>query len=101
MSIILAKATGVGDSDEFEVHPGLPVTIAAYPSANMGLDVGTLKLKNPDDTFDPVYKNDVIVTVKATNPSIVVSGLGIFRVEFPTRAAAIGLTKRLYRRNFV
>ncbi len=101
MSIILTKATGADESDDFEVTPQIPVTIAAYPEANLGADVGILKLKNPDDTYDTQkYKDGTIISVGASTPAIIVNGLGVFRIEYADRASAIGVTKKIHRRTF-
>ncbi len=94
-AIILVKATGAGDSDDFVVSKGWPQTITIYPVANVGVDVGNLVLKNPDGTYDPVYDDaGVAIQFTATALSRIVDGLGTYRVEFADRTAAIGATKQ-------
>ena len=90
-TVILAKATGAGNSNEFTVI-NTPVVIAAYPEANYGSDTGELALKNPDGTYDDVFANGAVVALSATNPAFIVYGAGTYRIEFSARAAAIGVT---------
>jgi hypothetical protein len=100
MIVILAKATGAGNSADFIVRPGVPVSIAAYPEANLGADTGALVLKNPDGTYDAVYLDGSAVELSATRPQMIVDMLGTFRIEFSARTAAIGVGKAAYERDF-
>ncbi len=96
---ILAKATGAGNSDDFDVTQGAPATLSAYPSANLGSDTGALVKKNPDNTYDPVPDTGgVAITLRAAHPFVVVHGMGRYRIEYSARAAAIGVTKEQFNR---
>ena len=89
---VLAKATGAGNSDEFTVSDK-PLTVKAYPVANMAAETGKLVEKNPDGTYDAVYTVDgTEVALGATLPSFIVDGGGPFRVEYAARTAAVGVT---------
>jgi hypothetical protein len=90
-SIVLAKATGAGNSVDFTVS-GLPVNVRAYPKANLAAEVGYLKQKNPDDTYDDVYDlNGTVIALGATMPQVMIVGAGTYRVEFAARTSAIGV----------
>ncbi len=94
-AIILAKATGPGETADFVVSKGWPQTITIYPAANVGSDVGLLKIKNPDGTYDPVYDDSgIAIQFTATALNRIVDGLGTYHVIFATRASAIGVTKQ-------
>lgn len=97
--VILAKATGAGNSDDVDVYPGAPATLSIFPEANFGSDVGALMKKNPDGTYDQVYDDALAaIELKATKPHIIVDASGTFRIEFSARTAAIGVTKLQYQR---
>ena len=86
---ILAKATGAGNTSDFEVSRE-PVTVAIYPEANIGTDTAILHKKNPDGTYDSVYKDGAEVELSASEPAVVIYGGGVYRLEFTGRTAAIG-----------
>ena len=89
---VLAKATGAGNSDDFNVSDK-PLHVKAYPVANMAAETGLLKQKNPDGTYDVVY--DLAGTqaaLGATLPSLLVEGAGTYRVEYAARTSAVGVT---------
>ncbi len=93
-AIILVKATGIANSDEFVVRKGWPQTIQAYPAANLGAEVGNLVFKNPDGTYDPVTDElGAAIQFTATALQHIVDGLGTYRVEWAARTLAIGMTK--------
>ena len=89
-TVVLAKATGAGNSADFIVNR-TPVTVSAYPEANFGSDTGELARKNPDGTYDDVFANGAVVACSATNPQFIVYGAGTYRIEFSARTAAIGV----------
>ena len=90
--VILAKATGSGDSDPFDVIT-MPITVTIYPKANYGSDTGNLVIKNEDGTWDDVYKDAVQVKLSSTNPQLTVTGGGTYRIEFSARTSAIGVAR--------
>jgi len=91
---ILSKATGAGNSDDVFVDK-IPVTLSIYPEANYGTDKGDLKMKNADNTYDKQYLLDgTQIQLSSTLPSCIVTGGGIFRIEFSARNAAIGASKQ-------
>ncbi len=98
---ILAKATGVADSDDFNVLAGQPVTISIYPEANFAAEVGKLVKKNLDGTYDQVYTFETTpraIELGATRAHATISGMGTYRLEFAARTAAIGATKQQLNR---
>jgi len=98
MSEILVKGTGAANSDEFTVSVGNPQTVSIYPEANFGADIGILMKKNADETFDQVFLDGAVVEIGATNPQVLVVGLGVYRLEFAARTAAIGAFADRYDR---
>jgi len=90
-AIILAKATGAANSSDFTVS-AFDTTVSVYPKANLASEVGNLKQKNPDGTYDDVYDiNNNLIALGATLPSVNVEGAGVYRVEFAARTSAIGV----------
>jgi len=90
-AIILAKATGAANSSDFTVS-AFDTTVRVYPKANLAAEVGYLKQKNPDGTYDDVYDiNNNVIALGATLPQVNVEGAGVYRVEFAARTAAIGV----------
>ncbi len=87
--VILAKATGAGDSIDFDVTT-VPITLSIYPKANFAAETGNLVIKNEDGTYDDVYKDGTQVQLGATKPAITIVGGGTFRIEFAARTSAIG-----------
>ncbi|MBT8439841.1 MAG: hypothetical protein KJO91_08950 [Gammaproteobacteria bacterium] len=91
-TVVLAKATGAGNSAEFTVS-NVPLHVKAYPVANMAAETGVLKEKNPDGTFDAVYLTDgTAIALGATLPSVLLNGGGPYRVEYAARTSAVGVT---------
>jgi hypothetical protein len=89
-SVILAKATGAGNSIDFTVS-AFPMTVRVYPKANLATEVGYLKQKNPDGTYDDVYDlSGTVIALGATMPQVYIVGPGTYRVEFAARTSAIG-----------
>ena len=91
-TIVLAKATGAANSSDFDVS-NVPLTVHAYPVANMAAETGLVKKKNPDGTYDAVYDmGGTQAALGATLPQIMLDGAGTYRVEYAARTAAVGVT---------
>lgn len=86
---ILAKATGAANSNSVEVHHR-PITVGIYPEANLGAEVATLQIENPDGTWDDVYDENGVIQLGATRIQETIWGGGTFRLEFAARTLAIG-----------
>lgn len=87
--VILAKATGAGNSSDIVVDK-YPLTVIIYPEANFGADTADLKIQNPDGTYDDVYDDNGQVILSASRPQAKIVGAGVYRLEFAARTAAIG-----------
>jgi hypothetical protein len=86
---ILPKATGAANSDGFLVD-SRALTVGIYPEANLGAEVATLQIQNPDGTWDDVYDENGVVQLGATRIQETIWGGGTFRLEFAARTLAIG-----------
>ena len=90
-TIVLVKATGAGNSDDFTVSDK-PLHVLAYPVADMASEVGNVVEKTPDGTYQAVYDSGgTLVALGATNPSHTLTSGRTFRVEWAARTAAIGV----------
>lgn len=90
--IILAPGTTDSvNSASFDVRRGEEVTVSLYPYANLGADTATLKRWAPDDTWVTCTDDNGNVILSATRTMEVVVGLGLYRLEVPTRTASWGI----------
>lgn len=88
---VLAKGTGAANSSDITVS-AFDTTVRVYPKANLAAEVGYLKQKNPDGTYDDVYDlAGTVIALGAAMPQVMIEGAGVYRVEFAARTSAIGV----------
>ena len=88
--IVLAKATGAGNSEDFSVLD-TAINICLYPEAAL-LDAENfnLMIKDPDDTYVEVFDSAGQVQLNGLNPQITIIGPGTYRLEAAARTTATG-----------
>ena len=88
--IILAVATGAGNSDDFTVSDN-PINICLYPEAAL-LDAEShnLMIKDPAGTYVEVFDSAGQVQLNGLNPQITIIAPGVYRTEASARTTATG-----------
>ena len=90
--IVLASATGAGDSSEVLVPEGRSATFVMGDRGDLAAETGDVQIKHPfTDTWDDLYLGGSQQQLSATNNAITVYGPGRYRVSCSARTTAFGV----------
>ena len=93
-TVLLAPATGAGNSEEIVVEEGRPITVYLYPVGDLTADEhADLQRLAADgswgDVYDSVFGGQV--RLNSTVTSVTVQGAGTYRIAKDSSTNAIGV----------